>query len=141
MPRVHKSNRPKGRLRKPKKTDEHYAANPERIYAAVWLRWMKDKPWFLDRLLDTDVSQRECELIAGVIQWLATNVGQGFIFEAERRVEEARRKAEAVNEERWQERLRKWREDADQAKKKADAEERARRGNKTSTRGYQEFSE
>lgn len=118
------------RLRKPKEDDAFFAANPERVYVAVWLEWNRRKAYgaigrrrnvaFLEELLLRRVTQAEADLVLDVIQWLGTNVGQGFLFDAERRIELAQNKAQAFREKRWRQLI-------DEDKKRAAAERVAKR--------------
>lgn len=77
--------------------------NPERIYAAAWLRHNRRHPavnggyGYLELILAPDrthvppVSRRDARVAASVIQWLGTNVGMGFIWECERAIDALRR--------------------------------------------------
>ncbi len=93
---VHKS-RQQRRLRY--KGSEGYV-NAERIYAAEWIRLNRPSGTYprglLELILRHDdgtiptISQRDAEVAAGVIQWLGTNVGGGFLRGCEDRIERAR---------------------------------------------------
>jgi hypothetical protein len=107
---------PQGQLLKPihesrqqKRLRKYDRVNPERIYAALWKQWNKErfghgqKNGLLELLLRPDgvewpqvVSQRDAEVAACVIQWLGTNVGMGFIWEAEKRIDAARERNDAA---------------------------------------------
>ncbi|KKN34243.1 hypothetical protein LCGC14_0795420 [marine sediment metagenome] len=77
--------------------------NPERIYAAAWKRANRRSAgvnqghsyveWILcaDGKQPTPISRRDAAVAASVIQWLGTNVGLGFILEAERKIDQSRR--------------------------------------------------
>ena len=95
---VHKS-RQQRRLKYKGQKGNGYV-NGERVYAAEWLRLNKPSGTYprglLELILRTDdagvptVSQRDAEIAAGVIQWLGTNVGAGFIATCERKIDRAR---------------------------------------------------
>lgn len=100
LPVVHKSRQGR-RLRK--RLDD---TNPERVYAAEWLRLNKRSGSYprgiLELLLQSDedradcilrtVSQRDAEVAAAVIQWLGTNVGLSLIRRCELKIDEMRDK-------------------------------------------------
>lgn len=95
----HKSRRRLARLKK------HQLVNPERVYAAAWLKLNRRDPAInggyaaLEVILSgvgrpiRPVTAVEAETAAAVIQWLGTNVGLGFIWSCERRIEELRERA------------------------------------------------
>lgn len=101
LPAVHRSAQPH-RLRKVKRNQFFglpTTGNAERIYAAHWLRENKHyhilahilapdlpRPFGVHLGPPPPVSRRDAIVAASVIQWLATNVGHGFILEAERAV-------------------------------------------------------
>lgn len=58
---------------------------PTRMSDAAPRRCIGDPP-----LLVPPVSQRDAEVAATVVQWLGTSCGQGFMFKAEREIEQAR---------------------------------------------------
>lgn len=76
-------------------------ANPERVYAAAWLRITSRRKDYLAFILGpkcdpVPYTRRDAEVAASVIQWLGTNVGLGFIIECEKKIDAMRRKAEDV---------------------------------------------
>jgi hypothetical protein len=94
LPIQHRSLQPQ-RLRRCRRD-----RNPERIYAAHWIkvnrRRLSNGHTLLAQILcpterDTPpaVSRRDAVVAACVIQWLGTNCGLGFLWEAERAIEAA----------------------------------------------------
>lgn len=102
---IHKSRQTK-RLRKYKVVGKSDVTevNPERIYAAEWLRMQREygrrQGWsLLELLLQPDdkrkapwgLTQRDAEVAACVVQWLGTNVGGGFVQRCEQKIDELRK--------------------------------------------------
>lgn len=104
LPLVHRSMHTAGRLicRPDQHRDiYHRAVNAERVYLAHWLRLNKGRPPFLGLLMSpnparyaVEVTQRDAEVAATVVQWLGTNVGSGFVHQAERSIEAQKRRIE-----------------------------------------------
>jgi hypothetical protein len=75
---------------------------PERVYLEHWRKLNERHPsvnrgftaleWILcpTGLMPGPVTQRDAIVAACVIQWLGTNCGMGFLYSAERRIEELR---------------------------------------------------
>lgn len=91
------------RLRKHKDDHGITVVNPERIYLAEWKRKQRQfNPggvgWtLLEKILYVDqggppVSRRDAAVVATFVQWLGTNIGLGFILEAERKIDILREK-------------------------------------------------
>jgi hypothetical protein len=99
LPIAHRSLQPQ-RLRKYRDRDR----NPERIYAAHWIkenrRLLSSGHTLLAHILCPDdrntpatVSRRDAVVAASVIQWLGTNCGLGFIWQVEQAIEKAEESA------------------------------------------------
>lgn len=99
LPVEHRSLQP-SRLRKRARPIEDYV-NPERIYLAEWMRWCRDQNTAeavcmplrgrMDHMVaPPPISRRDAAVMASLIQWLATNVGHGFLHQCERKVADER---------------------------------------------------
>lgn len=103
LPIVHKSRQSR-RLRRPTDQDWTDHANPERVFAAEWLRENRRLRYstsvggyftLLEAILAPDgcaprpISQRDAEVAAAVIQWLGTNCGHAFLNACEDKVSQA----------------------------------------------------
>lgn len=99
LPVEHRSRQP----RRLKKETVCGYANPERVFAAQWLaenRKSRSSGYTtLDHILTPDgqrprvASQRDADVAASVIQWLATNCGAAFLRQCEAKIDEAHARA------------------------------------------------
>lgn len=104
LPVSHRSMQ-RRRLKKRTEHDGAPAVNPERVYAAAWLRRHREDPRFLNKILwplddpkhtwgPPGITRRDAAVAASIVQWLGTNVGLGFVYACERTIAEAIRSAE-----------------------------------------------
>ena len=101
---------------------QHISTYPERrqhgvaeeVYASEWARQNAIEPWLnhgqclLELILSRpgktwgDLTQRDAQVAASVVQWLGTNCGLGFIKECERKIEIAKVKQAQEEKENWE---------------------------------------
>lgn len=81
----------------------HKRVNCEAIWAGEWIKINRSIPHLLGHLLAPDgakrdwagrampvhVTRRDAAVAASIIQWLGTNVGNGFVLQCQKRVNDA----------------------------------------------------